>query len=684
MKLSIIIVSYNVSAYLRQCIQSILDSSNFGQYEIIVVDNDSYDNSCTMIKKEFPNIKLIQNSINMGFSKAVNKGISISKGDYICLLNPDTLISSDTFNTLLQYFKDNKNIGAIGPKILNPDGSLQLACKRSFPSLSSIIYKIFGLSKIFFKNKYFGKYNLTYLNENDIHSIDCISGSCMLFPKDVVNKIGLLDETFFMYGEDIDFCYRLKKFGYQIIYNPHTSIIHYKGESGKNAPFDLINIFYKALFKFYKKYENEYPSSKFINILILTSIQLRKIVSYCKIYLYRVIGILLDLLSIVFASIVSIYFWYSYYYNDNVNLSFITNHKYLILNFIISWFFISYLVKLYKHSSLSYTRAIIATFLSFFLSASSTYFISFIAYSRAVLIITFFLLFLVVSSWRIAIHILYRYRKISLPSNNPLFTRRAVIVGSNEESVKIGELLNNSLDSYFLLLGYVCGKNSNTKVNLMGHLKDLNGLIKKFNINEIIIPENYFKINDFIKLVKNISSSNIAFKIVPKGDTLLIGKGSVENLSGVALLDVELPLFEKFHIFMKRSFDLFFASVLIFITLPLHVYYYLTKKYYFDKIWYLKNGQIELKRYKSKNIIIKNLYLLIMVFKGKFSFVGSKIVRIVNDDPNLILKPGITGLPHMKNPNYNYDYNKKYQTYYAMNYSLIFDIEIIFKSIFKI
>ena len=684
MKLSIIIVSYNVSAYIRQCIQSILDSSNFGKYEIIVVDNDSYDDSCSMIKKEFSNIKLIQNSINMGFSKAVNQGISISKGEYICLLNPDTLISSDTFKILLQYINDNKNIGAIGPKILNPNGSLQLACKRSFPSLSSIIFKIFGLSKLFFKNKYFGKYNLTYLNENNIHSIDCVSGSCMLFPRDVINKIGLLDETFFMYGEDIDFCYRLKKYGYQVIYNPHTSIIHYKGESGKNAPFDLINIFYEALFKFYKKYEDEYPSSKFIKIAILASIKLRKIISYCKIYLYRVIGVLLDLSSILLASIASIYFWYSYYYNDNVDFGFIINHKYLILNFIISWYLISYLVKLYKHRSLSYSRAIIVTFLSFFLSASSTYFISFIAYSRAVLIITFIILFIIVLSWRLFIYILYKYRKISLPSNSPLFTRRAVILGINVESVKIGELLNNSLDSYFLLLGYICSENKNTKVNLIGHLKDLNGLIKKFNINEIIIPENYFKINELIKLVKEVSNSNIAFKIVPKGDTLLIGKGSVENLSGVSLIDVELPLFEKFHIFIKRSFDLFFASILIFITLPMHIYYYLTKKYYIDKIWYLQNKQIELKRYKSNNMFIQNLYFLIMVFKGKFSFVGSKIVKIINDDPNLILKPGITGLPHMKTPNYNYDYNKKYQTYYAMNYSLMFDIEIIFKSIFKI
>ena len=231
MKLSIIIVSYNVCSYLRQCLQSIIKSNRFGEYEIIIIDNYSHDDSCRMVENEYPEIKLIKNKENFGFSKAVNIGIDNSNGEFICVLNPDTLVSDNTFHELLDYLKKNQNTGCIGPKILNPDGSLQLPCKRSFPNPLSAFFKLIGLSKIFPKSKYFGKYNLTFLDENKIHNVDAISGSFMLFPKLIVDKIGAFDESFFMYGEDLDFCHRIKQLGYAIIYYPATSIIHYKGES---------------------------------------------------------------------------------------------------------------------------------------------------------------------------------------------------------------------------------------------------------------------------------------------------------------------------------------------------------------------------------------------------------------------------------------------------------------------
>tara|TARA_B110000438_G_scaffold301176_1_gene355407 strand:- start:1264 stop:2016 length:753 start_codon:yes stop_codon:yes gene_type:complete len=248
----------------------------------------------------------------------------------------------------------------------------------------------------------------------------------------------------------------------------------------------------------------------------------------------------------------------------------------------------------------------------------------------------------------------------------------------------IGNLLNNSLEAHFILLGYIDKYNYSSTNKYIGHLKELNGIVKKFNINEIIIPEKNIKIRDLISLIKKVSNTNVAFKLVPEGEKLLIGKGQVDNLSGVSLFDVELPLFDKYHIITKRIFDLFFSIIIIILTLPLHIYYNLFKKYHIEKIWYLKNNQIKIKIYKSKNKLIQQLYLVLMIFKGKFSFVGSKIVTTFDENPVLIVKPGITGLSHIKNAELDFTFNKKYQNYYAMHYSIIFDIEILFKSIFKI
>ncbi|SVC90051.1 uncharacterized protein METZ01_LOCUS342905, partial [marine metagenome] len=248
--------------------QSVLNTNEFGAFEIIVVDNYSHDDSCRMVKNEFPQIKLIRNKENLGFSKAVNIGLEKSRGEFICLLNPDTLVSDNTFNKLLDYITLNPNTGCIGPKILNPDGTLQLACKRSFPDPFSAFFKLIGLSRLFPESIRFGKYNLTFLDENKIHDVDAISGSFMLFPKLIVDKIGAFDESFFMYGEDLDFCHRIKQIGYNIIYNPITSIIHYKGESAKTAPYDMIQLFYIAFHKYYKKYSDQYPSWKLLHFIV--------------------------------------------------------------------------------------------------------------------------------------------------------------------------------------------------------------------------------------------------------------------------------------------------------------------------------------------------------------------------------------------------------------------------------
>ena len=267
--ISIIIINYNVKKYLVECLHTILKSNTSIKFEIIIIDNNS-DESIEEIEKEFNinnfRIYFLQN--NLGFSKAVNYGIKKSNGSHILLLNPDTLISENTLQVLYDYIQQNDNIGICGCKVEYPDGTYQLSSKRSFPYFDTALLRILKFDKLFPNNKYFGKYNYTYLNEDEIASVDAISGSCMMFKKELIDNIGLFDGRYFLYFEDTDFCFRAVKNNYKVIYNPDTTIIHYKRESFKNSEYNLNYEFFKSLYYFYIKHYNEYKNFRIFKIFI--------------------------------------------------------------------------------------------------------------------------------------------------------------------------------------------------------------------------------------------------------------------------------------------------------------------------------------------------------------------------------------------------------------------------------
>ncbi len=231
MKLSIVIVNYNVKAFLQQALESILKATKSIETEIFVVDNHSVDGSIEMLHSQFPQIQLISNQKNLGFAKANNQAIKQAKGEYVWLLNPDTLVQEDTPQKLIEVMEADKAIGLLGCKILNDDGSLQLACRRSFPTPWVAFTKLTGLANIFPKSKWFGRYNLTHLDPDEAYEVEAISGSCMFIRREALDDVGTLDETYFMYGEDLDWCFRFGQAGWKVYYTPVTSIIPYKGDS---------------------------------------------------------------------------------------------------------------------------------------------------------------------------------------------------------------------------------------------------------------------------------------------------------------------------------------------------------------------------------------------------------------------------------------------------------------------
>ncbi|MBZ4687992.1 MAG: glycosyl transferase family 2 [Clostridiales bacterium] len=269
MDLSVIIVSYNNKKLLKQTIDSIYDTRQNINFEIIVVDNKSTDGSVELIKQNYNQVKLIENKNNLGFSKANNIGIKQSKGRYILLLNSDTIVTDNCFEKCIKYMKQHPDIGALGCKVVLPDGKLDPACKRSFPTPEVSFYRMTGLSKLFPKSKRFGKYNLTYLDEDEIHEVDCLVGAFMMVKRETIEQVGLLDEDFFMYGEDIDWCYRIKNAGWKIVYYPEAQIIHYKGGSSDKKNPKLIYEFYRSMYLFYNKhYKDKYS---FLTTLLVYS-----------------------------------------------------------------------------------------------------------------------------------------------------------------------------------------------------------------------------------------------------------------------------------------------------------------------------------------------------------------------------------------------------------------------------
>ncbi len=252
--LSIIIVSYNSRQCIVPCIDSIFQNLPSCDYEIIIVDNNSGDGTIEMVREIFPEVHLIKNNYNAGFAKSNNQAINLAKGKYILLLNPDTIVLESSIDNMFSFMEKNNEVGIVGPMIINADGTFQPQCKRGFPTPSSVFSYFLGLHKIFPKNKTFGKYLLTYLDQNELNEIDSVSGACMFVRRQVFKEVGLLDEDYFMFGEDLDLCFRAKQEGWKVCYLPASKIVHFGGHGGTSSrPFKTTYDFFKSAYIFYKK-----------------------------------------------------------------------------------------------------------------------------------------------------------------------------------------------------------------------------------------------------------------------------------------------------------------------------------------------------------------------------------------------------------------------------------------------
>ena len=251
--LSVCIVSYNVREFLRNCLQSVYSQASGIDLQVIVVDNSSDDGSTRMVREEFPNVILIENHRNVGFAKAMNQAIRETTGNYILLLNPDTLIMGDAISKTLSFMERTGDAGIVGCRIANPDGSVQLSCKN-FPSMLDLFLKMSFLYKLFPHNRFFGRPYMSYFNYGDTREVDVVMGAFMMTHRNMIDDIGLLDEQYYMYSEEVDWCWTAKQKGWKVYFYPAAEIVHYGGQSTKSAADRMFVELQKSECKFFRKH----------------------------------------------------------------------------------------------------------------------------------------------------------------------------------------------------------------------------------------------------------------------------------------------------------------------------------------------------------------------------------------------------------------------------------------------
>ncbi|MBA3828448.1 MAG: glycosyltransferase [Taibaiella sp.] len=305
MKVSVIIVNYNVKYFLEVCVHSVRRALKGIEAEIIVVDNNSTDGSGSMLGEKYPEVILIENKDNKGFSKANNQGVAIARGEYILFLNPDTVMPENFFGGMLHYMDTHTGAGCIGPRLIDGKGQFAPDSKKAFPTLSVAIFKTTGINKLFSKSPYFNKYYAVDIKEHQLAAVDVLSGCCMMVRVSAMKAAGgPFDEDYFMYCEDVDLSYRIKKAGFKNIYYPEATLIHYKGESTRKATLSYVRIFNEALSLFVKKNYSKKQASLFIlfiNIgIVLRAILggFRRVLKVLRMPLFDALILLLTLASI--------------------------------------------------------------------------------------------------------------------------------------------------------------------------------------------------------------------------------------------------------------------------------------------------------------------------------------------------------------------------------------------------
>ncbi len=641
MKLSVVIVNYNVKYFLEQCLHTALKAASKLSSEIIVVDNDSVDGSNQMVEEKFPEVILIPNKENVGFSKANNQAIRIAKGEYILLLNPDTVVEEDCFQKIVAFMDKTPDAGGLGVKMIDGKGRFLPESKRGLPTPEVAFWKMSGVSSLFPRSKRFGRYHLGYLDNNQIHEVDVLAGAFMLLRRKTLAKVGLLDEDYFMYGEDIDLSYRITKGGYKNYYYPETTIIHYKGESTKKGSINYVKVFYNAMIIFAGKHFSKGNARQFA-ILINLAIYFRALLSLIGRLFNTIKLALADAFFVFLGFAVLLPIWETYKFQRGYYPP-----EYLhvaVPIYILIWISCIWLNGGYR-KNIQFGRIFkgllwgTISILVFYSLIDET-----MRYSRAMLLFGSGWSFFALPAYRFILSRL-GVRGIELEFRQQ---KRVVIIAREAESKRIAELISSS-GLKIEIVGYVSPDKTEHQPSFLGNTGQLTDIILINKIDELIFSSQDISSQEIIRIMLDLNDLNIDYKIAPPESFSIIGSNSISTAGDMYVVHINSIVKEN-NRQNKRAFDLTTAICLCILSPVL--------------IWLVN----------SKSRFLRSIY---EVFAGRKSWVG----YCSGDQNHLpLIRKGILTPASLFPETIPQKKKDELNIVYAKDYRLMNDMEIVLKA----
>ncbi|MGB3617799.1 MAG: glycosyltransferase [Catalinimonas sp.] len=566
MKLSIVIVNYNVSYFLEQTLLSVRRAVRDLDAEVFVVDNNSVDGSVTMVRKRFPEVHLIANQENVGFARANNQAIRRAGGEHVLLLNPDTVLEEDTLTKCCAFMDTHPDAGGLGVRMVDGTGRFLPESKRGLPTPEVAFYKVFGLAALFPRSRRFGRYHLGFLSEEETHTVDVLSGAFMMLRAEALEQVGLLDEDYFMYGEDIDLSYRITRGGYRNYYFPEARIIHYKGESTKRTSLNYVFVFYRAMLIFARKHFSPRYAAVY-SLLIHAAIYLRAGMAVGHRLAKRALLPLLDTGTIF----VGMYFLKSYWEDNHKHVPMPYPTEYMLLAvpaYILVWLLSAYFSGVYDRpyrvSSILRGSAV-GTVL---ISAVSNFFDAF-RFSKALIVLG--------GAWTVAALLLTRlalqWVRWGKPTLGDPATRRTVVVGNAEEGQRVWRLLQTA-NPQAEVLGYVTPNGTppaGSDPAKLGEVRQLPEILEIYKVAEVIFCSKDLPVQEIIGWMTTLqvhagqaSDRRVpTYRIVPEDSNYVIGSSSKASQGDLYTVGVSLNIAQPTGRRNKRLFDLCSALLLL-------------------------------------------------------------------------------------------------------------------------
>lgn len=554
MKLSVIIVNYNVKYFLEQALLSVRRASQGLAVETWVVDNNSVDESVQMVQEKFPEVHLITNKHNPGFSIANNQAIRQSSGEYVLLLNPDTVVEEDTFSKCIAFMDAHPAAGALGVRMIDGSGAFLPESKRGFPSPWAAFCKSVGLSRLFSRSPLFNHYHLGYLDEWEVHEIEVLAGAFMFMRRAALDKVGLLDEAFFMYGEDIDLSYRITQGGYKNYYYPGTSIIHYKGESTKKGSLNYVKAFYQAMIIFARKHFDGQQASLFV-FMLQVAIYLRAGLTLASNFARRAAWPLLDAGLVLGGLLFLRTFWGRYHFGDP------NYYADGILYFNFPLYTAIWLAGIYFNGGYDEPfslRRLMRGLLMGTVVLLAVYGLLDLEYrtSRALVLLGAAWSAGALAASRLAIHFA-RHKNFRLGAEDD---RRIVVVGSLGESERVQQLLHKA-EVHRQVIGTVAPAQEADRKAYLSGLGQLGEVVQIYGVGEVIFCSRDVSAQEIMSWMSRLGP-RIDYKIVPQESLSIIGSSSKNSSGRLYTVDIQYAIDQPMSRRNKRMLDIFLCIII--------------------------------------------------------------------------------------------------------------------------